>query len=256
MVVRLILVSFLSFFLLSPCYAKETVVIAGAGPSTAIVSLFFKHFAEQPAAKDYKFIVPHESVKHAGGIKHSFKNIFGRTGRPLNDKEKSFQREEIFLGKMPISFASGSEVTVSQISMRELERIFRKEITNWETIGGPDKEIVTVGREPTEALFSELKQYYTFFRKIKFDKVFHKDHEVVDFLKSPQGLYAISFGAKGNLKSLNEIHIIEELNTGVRLGLVYDKKHNQHPLVLAVKKYVKSDEWKSLVRLSGAYPID
>lgn len=253
---RLLLLFVLSLFIFSPCYAKESIVIAGAGPSTAIVTLFFKHFEEQPIAKNYEFVIPQESIKQAGGIKHSFKSIFGRTGRPLNDREKNFQREEIFLGKMPISFATGREVTVSQLSMRELEMIFRKEITNWKKVGGPDKEIVTVGREPTEALFSELKQYYTFFIKAEFDEVFHKDHEVVDFLESPQGWYAISFGAKGNLKHLNEIHINEDLNTGVRLGLVYDKKYNQHPLVLAVKEYAQSDEWNSLVKLSGAYPIN
>lgn len=256
MAIRLLLLFVLSLFIFSPCYAKETIVIAGAGPSTPIVTLFFKNFAEQPAAKNYEFIVPQESAKHAGGIKNSFKSIFGRTGRPLNYKEKSFKREEIFLGKMPISFATGSEVSVLQISMRELEMIFRKEITNWEKVGGPDKEIVTVGREPTEALFTELKQYYTFFKKAKFDKVFQKDHEVVNFLESPQGRYAIAFGAKGNLKNLHEIHIKEELNTGVRLGLVYGREYNQHPLVLSVKDYAQSDEWKSLVKRSGAYPVD
>lgn len=243
-------------FLTSTSFAKETLIIAGAGPSTKIVTTFFQSFAKQPAAKNYEFIVPQESIKHAGGIKHSFKNLFGRTGRPLNLKEKNFKRDEIFLGKMPIAFASGNEVKVPLISMRELEMIFRKEISNWKAVGGPDKEIITVGREPTEALFSELKQAYTFFKQAKFDKVFHKDHEVVSFLESPQGWHAISFGAKGNLKHLNEIQIREELKTGVRLGLVYDKKKEQHPLVLTVKEYAQSDEWKYLVKSSGALPID
>jgi len=251
----LLLVCF-CLFLTTTGFAEETIVIAGAGPSTKIVTIFFENFAKQPAASGYKFIVPQESIKHAGGIKHSFKNLFGRTGRPLNLEEKNFKRGEIFLGKMPISFASGNEVNVPLISMRELEMIFRKEITNWKSVGGPDKEIVTVGREQTEALFSELKQYYRFFNQAKFDKIFYKDNEVVSFLESPQGWYAISFGAKGNLENLHAIHIREDLNTGVRLGLVYDKKNEQHPLVLAVKEYAQSDEWKALVQSVGAFPIN
>ncbi len=248
----------LSFCILfsSAAYAKETLVIAGAGPSTKIVDLFFQSFAKQPAAQNYSFVVPPESVKHAGGIKHSFKNLFGRTGRPLNVAEINYKRNEIFLAMMPVSFATGGEVGVSLISMRELEMILRKEITNWKTVGGPDAEIITVGRESTEALFSELKHYYPFFKNAKFDIVLNKDHEVVDLLESPQGWYAISFGAKANLSHLNEIHLREELNTGVRLGLVYDRKHEQHPLVLAVKEYAQSDEWKRIVKNSGAYPVN
>lgn len=253
---RVVLILIICILCSAVGYAKETLVIAGAGPSTKIVSLFFQNFSKQPGAQSYDFIVPAESAKHAGGIKHSFKNLFGRTGRPLNLVEKKYKREEIILGMVPATFATGNEVKVSQVSMRELEMIFQKKITNWKKVGGPDAEIVVVGREPTEVIFTELKRYYTLFKRAKFDIIFNKDHEVVNFLESPKGWYAISFGARSNMTNLNEIHIQEELNTGVRLGLVYDKKHNQHPLVLAVKDYSQSDEWKSLVKLSGAHPID
>lgn len=237
-------------------HAKETLVIAGAGPSTKVVSLFFQNFSKQPAAQNYEFVVPQESVKQAGGIKHSYRNIFGRTGRPLNFAELNFKRKEILLAIMPITFATGIEVKVPSISMRELELIFQKRITNWGKVGGPDAEIVTVGRESTEALFTELKRYYTFFKRVEFDIILNKDHEVVNFLESPKGLYAISFGAKANLRHLNEVHMQGELNAGVRLGLVYDNKYEQHPLVLAVNEYAQSDEWKILVKTVGAYPVN
>ena len=251
------------FWILSLCilfssagYAKETLVIAGAGPSTKIVDLFFQNFANQPAAQNYEFVIPPESIKHAGGIKHSFKNLFGRTGRPLNVPELNYKRKEIFLSMMPISIATGRGITIPQLSMRQLESIFQKRVTNWKALGGPDAEIITVGREPTEALFTELKRFYMFFRNPEFDLILNKDHEVVDYLESLDGSYAISFGAKGNLSHLNEIKIGGGLKTGVRLGLVYDKKHEKHPMVLAIKKYVKSDEWKSIVTASGAYPVN
>ncbi len=256
MIKKLLALSCFLLLLTSQGYAKERLFIAGAGPSTKVVTLFFQNFAKHPAAQNYEFIVPSESVKHAGGIKHSFKNLFGRTGRPLNEAEKNYKRQEIFLAMMPIAFATGSEVKVRQISMRDLEMVFQKRITNWKKLGGPDAEIVTVGREPTEALFTELKRYYTFFRRSEFDVIMNKDHEVVEFLESPQGRSAISFGAKSNLSHLNEIHITEELNTGVRLGLVYDRKNEEHPLVQAVKDYAQSDEWKELVRSAGAYPVN
>ncbi len=237
-------------------YAKETLLIAGAGPSTKVVTLFFQNFANLPSAQNYEFVVPQESIKHTGGIKHTFKNLFGRTGRPLNVAELNYKRKEIFLATMPISIATGHGVNVSKMSMRQLQEVFQGQITNWNKLGGPDEEIITVGREPTEALFTELKRYYTFFRKTKFDLILNKDNEVYDFLNSPDGLFAISFGARANLSDLNLITVEEELNVGVRVGLVYDKKNEEHPLVLAVKEYAQSDEWKTIVKTTGAYPVN
>jgi len=109
----------------STVYAKETLVIAGAGPSTKIVTLFFQNFAKQPSAQKYEFVVPQESIKQAGGIKHSFKNLFGRTGRPLNVTELNYKRKEIFLAIMPISIATGHGVNISKMSMRQLQESFR-----------------------------------------------------------------------------------------------------------------------------------
>jgi len=68
-------------------YAKETLIIAGVGPSTKIITLFFQNFAKQPSAQNSELVVPQKSVKHAGGINHSSKNLFGRTECPLNAVE-------------------------------------------------------------------------------------------------------------------------------------------------------------------------
>jgi hypothetical protein len=139
--------------------------------------------------------------------------------------------------------------------MHELEMIFQKEITNWKRFDEPDAEIVVVGREPTEALFSELKRYYAFFNRSEFDIVFDNDNDVVKFLESPQGWHAISFGAKTSLAHLNIVAIKEGIDIGVRVGLVYDRKHLKNPLVIAVKEYAQSEEWRAIVDRSEAYPV-
>jgi len=40
--------------------------VFGAGPSTHIVSLFFKQFSKRPEAVGFQFPVPERSTKHAG----------------------------------------------------------------------------------------------------------------------------------------------------------------------------------------------
>ncbi len=68
--------------------AVEQQVVAGAGPSTKIVKMFFDEFSKIESGEGYEFVVPPKSIKHAGGIRASGKYVFGRTGRPLNEKEK------------------------------------------------------------------------------------------------------------------------------------------------------------------------
>ena len=142
---------------LSVSKANEKQMVYGAGPSTKIVELFFNEFEKQPSCSDYTFEVPPKSVKHAGGINASGKYLFGRTGRPLNDKEKAMNKEEIFLGQVPIAIAVGSGTGVTSLTMDQVEKIVTGQYSNWQEVGGADAEIINTGREGKEALFSILK---------------------------------------------------------------------------------------------------
>lgn len=235
--------------------AETTQVIAGAGPSTAVVQLFVETFKDQPAAKGYTFKVPPKSAKHAGGIKGSDKFIFGRTGRPLNDKEKELGKAEIFLGRVPIAFAVGPEIKVKSITLSQLEGIFTGATANWKDLGGSDNPITTVGREPNEALFSVIKKEYPFFNNAQFNFVVKKDNHVINLLEKTQGKYAIGFGSKPNFQkaSIATIHV-EGFSTGVSLGLVYDLKNRDHALVKAVKAFASGKEWADVVKSINMLP--
>lgn len=233
--------------------AVEKQMVYGAGPSTKLVQLFFSEFEKQPASEGYTFEVPPKSVKHAGGIKSCEKYIFGRTGRPLNEKEKNMNKEEIFLGQVPIAIAVGSGVTIDSLDMEQLKQIITGKYTNWKQVGGPDEEIVNVGREGKEALYTILKARYPFFIKSEFNKIFNKDHEIVAFLANPHGKYAISFGAEPNFKDVEGLKIVpvEGFSAGQELGLVYDHKNENNALVQAVKEYAQSEEWAKIAVANG-----
>ena len=244
-----------SLIMASHCMAGEMQVIAGAGPSTTVVQLFVKKFISTPEAKGYNFKVPPKSSKHAGGIKASDKFVFGRTGRPLNIKEKSLGKNEIFLAQVPIAFAVGPKAGVSSLTLPQVESIFTGRVTNWQEVGGANGKIVTIGRESKEALFSVLKQKYPFFNTTKFKHVVKKDNHVVDLLKKTQGQFGIGFGAKPNFEkgALSSVSV-DGFLVGVSIGLVYDNKNNNHELVVAAKQFVKSDEWAKAVAIVGLIP--
>jgi hypothetical protein len=236
-------------------YAQNKQIVAGAGPSTEICKLFFSDFDSSIDGKEYSFTVMDGSVKHKGGILNSDKFLFGRTGRPLTDKEKALNKEQIFLAKVPITFAKGLEVNIAQLTMKDIERIYLREVTNWKTLGGPDAPILLVGREPSEALFMTLKEDYSFFKGLKFDKVFKKDHEVVKYLSSPLGRYAVAFGAKPNFPKPNILDV-NDFSEGVKVGLVYDLKNSEHPVVKKAQEKAASKQWIEKVMSTEMLPVN
>ena len=236
-------------------FAVENHIVAGAGPSTKITTVFFEKFAKQPESKNNKYSVMKNSVKHRGGIVHSDSFLFGRTGRPLNSKELALGKSDIFLAKVPIAFVKGLEVMVDTLTMGQIEAIFTKKITNWMDVGGPDAHIILVGREATEALYSELKTDHSFFNGVTFDKKFKRDDDVVKFLTSFDGKHAIAFGAKANFSKFNLIEV-SGFDSGAKLGLVVDNKNSRHYLVKAAIRFTKSTEWKAAVKASGMLPVD
>ena len=239
----------------TPGRADHDQVVAGAGPSTKVAELFFASFSKDPACKDYQFIIMPSSIKHHGGILSSGKYLFGRTGRPLSSDEKALEKDEILLGQVPISFVSGLETGVKQINLKQLQQIFTGKITNWKQLGGTDAPILLVGREPDEALFQVLQAKMSFFKKVKFDQVFTKDHEVVKFLKSPAGGYAISFGAKPNFKDYNRL-TVAGFSAGVPVGLVYDLENRDNQIVKAAIRYAGTSAWKNQLKTLDMLPVD
>ena len=228
-------------------------MIAGAGPSTKVVELFVKHFSKQPAVRHYQFMVPPRSVKHAGGIKASSTYVFGRTGRPLNAREKAMNKSEIVLARIPIAFATGEDAGVSSLTLEQVVALYQGKIRRWSEVGGSDSPVVLVGRESTEALFGVLKKVSPAFEKAKFDKVLKKDHQVVTLLKHAEGRGAIGFGAHPNFSDLNRLQV-EGFSAGVAVGLVYDLKNQDHPLVHSAQSYVQTVQWHSAVRELGLLP--
>ena len=64
-------------------------------------------------------------MRHA---RHTY--VFGRTGRPLNEKEKAMNKGEIVLARIPIAFAAGPESGVTNLTVAQLESLFRRDITD------------------------------------------------------------------------------------------------------------------------------
>lgn len=232
-------------------FAAEKQPVMGAGPSTEVVKLFFQHFSKLPVARGYEFNIEERSIKHSGGIDASGKFLFGRTGRPLNSDEKGQNKKEILLARVPIGFVVGDKAGVRNISEKQLLDVLTRKITNWKELGGVDQKIVLAGREPTEAAFTVLKGEYPELAQLQFDQVLQRDHQVVNFIESPAGAYAVSFGFSANFEDKNLLGI-KGFKTGSNCGLVYDAKNANLSVVKAAVDFARSDEWLKIAN-SGKY---
>lgn len=249
---------FLAMLLLcaSTVQGAERHVVAGAGPSTRIVTAFFERFATTRSAQGHRFIVPPRSIKHAGGIRSAEKNLFGRTGRPLTAAERdNGDKREIFLGKIPLTFARGNGVGASRISLAQLREILTGRLTNWFELGGEPGAILLVGREPTEAALTALRKVLPEIDRAPFARTFRRDHQVVNFLRSPQGRLALGFGVKPNFPEKNRL-IITGLTMGLTVGLVYDNDNRDNPLIDAARRFARSDAWRREVRRLDMIPLE
>ena len=238
-------------FILIPIFVNaEELIVQGAGPSAQIVRAFLPLIGGGES--------PTQSIKHAGGLVWSDYNLFGRTGRPLTEKELE-GRGEIYLAQVPITFGVAENVGIFSITYEQLVDIYTKKIKNWSEINDKvDIPIVTIGREPTEALLGYLKKEFPVFEDVTYDIIRKKDNHVIMTLMQGKldNKGYIGFGAKSNFagKRFIQLEIKGMKEVGVPVGLVYNLKNAQHPLVLKAQEMARSASWNGKIKALGVYP--
>ena len=83
----------------------------------------------------------------------------GNASRALSDKEKSAGIEENIVAIDGIAVITDTASTLTDIKSEDLAKVYTGEITNWKDLGGPDEQIVVIGREAgsgTRDAFEEL----------------------------------------------------------------------------------------------------
>lgn len=71
----------------------------------------------------------------------------GLSSRSLEDEEKEQGLEETVLALDGIAIVVNPENPVKDLSVEDIAKIYKGEITNWSEVGGNDGEIVLIGRE-------------------------------------------------------------------------------------------------------------
>lgn len=71
----------------------------------------------------------------------------GNSSRNLKEEEKSAGLTETTIALDGVAVVINPANTVTDLKKEDIVKIYKKEITNWKELGGPDKEIVVISRE-------------------------------------------------------------------------------------------------------------
>lgn len=71
----------------------------------------------------------------------------GLSSRALKDEEKASELKETVVALDGIAIIVNTENKIKDISVEDIAKIYKGEITNWKELGGDDLQIVVIGRE-------------------------------------------------------------------------------------------------------------
>ncbi len=154
---KIFLILLIGAVMFSCAFKKKTVKIAG---STTVLPIV------QAAAEYYMNIYPDQNVSVRGGgsgigIKAIINETIdiGNASRKINKREneliqsKNSKILETAIAYDAISIVIHKENSIKELSIKELRHIFSGKITNWNELGGDDREIVVISRDVSSGSF-------------------------------------------------------------------------------------------------------
>lgn len=183
----------------------ENVLVAGTGVNQTLVRVLAAGFMQ--ANPGIKVDVP-DSIGSGGGIKEvTAKRIdIARIARKLKDTEKQAGLVYKEFAVSPVVFAAGKDIRVENVRRTAIFKIYRGTITNWKEVGGADRTIMVIAREPGDSSLSVIEaalgelQYND-----QIITLAAKDQEMIDLLKNNGN--AVGFGTLSNIKK-EGLHIL------------------------------------------------
>ena len=134
-----------------------TVTLAGSTSMEKLANAMIEAFME----KYPNVSAPAEFTGSSAGIESLTAGSvdIGDASRALSDDEKSQGIVENIVAIDGIAVITDTANTITDIKSEDLAKVYTGEITNWKDLGGPDEQIVVIGREAgsgTRDAFEEL----------------------------------------------------------------------------------------------------
>lgn len=190
----------------------------------------------------------------------------GLSSRALKEEETAQGLEGTTMAYDGIAVIVNNENPVSDLSVDQLAKIFTGEIANWKEVGGPDQEIVRIGREAASGTREGFESVVDVKDACKYRQELTATGDVISAVAGNPGAigYASEAALKETVKPVSVDGVLPSEKT------ILDGTYKiQRPFVLVTKKdealseaarkfydYCLSEEAKSIISDAGAVPAN
>lgn len=237
-------------------------ITSSSSAQTALTLLAEAYEAKNPTVT-IEMLAPSQSEGAIAAVQNNLADIAASSHR-LKPEEKTADVQYRDLCQDMLMVATHSSVTgVTNLTTDQLRAIYKGEITNWQTVGGPDAPIIVLDRPEDESAKRLLREYY-----LKQDQttsnaiILSKEGELIQILlDTPHSIGAFSH-AYSVIKQLpvNGLSLdgtaptLENFRQGKytmvrQLGLIWDTSPS--PGVQAFIDFIFSQEGTQILEMNG-----
>ncbi len=229
---------------------KENIIIKGSDTEVQLVSNLVEAFLEKNPGADISVTGGGSGVGIASLLNSEID--LANSSRKMEVKEmeqaknKGLEIQEFVLAIDGLSVIVHPENPIQQLSIDQIAKIFKGEITNWKEVGGKDGKIILYGRQSTSGT-------YTFFRNyvLKDDyspemRSMEGNQAIVDAVKTDKngiGYVGVGYVKDGNNQPRSDIKtipVIKNNREGVAVSPLNseDVKQGKYPIARPIFQYL------------------
>ena len=260
-------VCFLALSAANAALAEDLIIPGSGNPEYVLAQLASAFNQQQPV---HRVTVP-PSAGHAAALRdvEAGTNSVGRVGRPLTEAERSRGLAYVALGRDPVVFVGGTNVTLRSLTQAQILDLYRGKITDRHELGGKPGPIRAIGREPTNTARVEVSRVIKPFGNLTFGenvKIVHLDPQMIELLDR----FPTSFGflnqsalfacktkvvriALDGVEATPETVENGRYALSMEFGLIF-KSNGLTPAGKAFLEFVKSPAGTRILRAHGVQP--
>ena len=190
----------------------------------------------------------------------------GLSSRALKDDEKSKGLKETTLALDGIAIIVNPQNSASNLSLDDITKIYKGEVTNWKDVGGSDGEIVLIGREASSGTRDGFESITKTKDKCQYRQELTSTGDVITAVsQNPNAIgYASLASVKESVKAVSVDNVAPSEETVKDGSYVV-----QRPFVLVTKEneklsdsaqkffdYITSSDAASIISEAGAVPVN
>ncbi|MGF1736273.1 phosphate ABC transporter substrate-binding protein [Photobacterium satsumensis] len=124
--------------------ANETISVVGSSSVSPIMEVLGETYAQSNSVT-----IEVQGPGSSAGVRaaQDGSSDLGMSSRDLKDSEKADNIQEVVIARDGIAVVVHTDNSVDDLSIEEVSKIYKGEITNWNQVGGEDKPIVVATRD-------------------------------------------------------------------------------------------------------------